>query len=191
MRAHFSYPNGGNMLIEVIVIGLLVQAVLWKKISLDLDHLKTMLGILALLLVLRFIIRLNPQAPQTIYRLQGPLIIGLSLLLVRQKPRLGFILFSIGLFLNGLMLALYGRMPVDPSALVQAGQESVLKLLIQNQSTSHCLMTGGLQAYLGDWIPLPKAYPLARVISPGDILMSLGLVYLLILQPIEKEMSHD
>lgn len=52
-------------------------------------------------------------------------------------------------------------------------------------------MTGGFQAYLGDWIPLPKAYPLARVISPGDILMSLGLAYLLILQPIEKEMSHD
>ena len=179
------------MLIEVIVIGLLVQAFFWKKASLNLDYLKTILGILSLLLVLRFLIRLNPQGPQVLYQLQGFLIIGLSLLLLRQKPRPGFILFSIGLFLNGLMLALYGRMPVDPSALVQAGQESVLKLLIQNQSTSHCLMGRGLQEYLGDWIPLPKAYPLGRVISPGDILMSLGLTYLLIVQPIVKEMSND
>lgn len=179
------------MLIEVIVIGLVVQLFFWKQETFQIKYLPAIIICFFALLGLRLVISSHPEISQGIYQAQGFLILGLSLIFFLQKPRLAYIPFGLGLFLNGLMLSMYGRMPVDGEALLVAGQDQVLTSLIQNQSTTHFLMTGGIQSLLGDIIPLPKTYPLARVVSPGDILMSLGLTYLLIVRPIVKEREND
>ena len=86
--------------------------------------------------------------------------------------RTGIGLLSLGGFLNFLVIALNGGMPVSKSALGRAGIASSVSV-IQGHLSKHVLanQTTVLRV-LGDVVPLPW---LRSVISPGDILMAIGI----------------
>ncbi len=105
------------------------------------------------------------------------LILVFFIVMLNGKKR-GFWLVALGAFLNILAMASHGlKMPVSLSALRGMGHQE----LVESLSNSAVLNYTGLERltqwndYLGKVIALPSGYPLAQVISLGDILMSVGL----------------
>ncbi len=83
-------------------------------------------------------------------------------------------LVFLGLFLNTLViLANGGHMPVSPEILVRVGLKDWVELLSRQGDGVHTLLTGQTRLpFLGDVIPL---YRLHKAISPGDLLILMGL----------------
>lgn len=90
----------------------------------------------------------------------------------------GFRWVAAGAFLNILAMGFHGlKMPVYLPALKSSGN---LQLLDSVTNSAVLNYTGLAQLsqwsdYLGKIFPLPTFYPLAQVITAGDILMSVGL----------------
>lgn len=105
------------------------------------------------------------------------LIIGLSF----NFKEVGLFITTIGTFLNFLPLLFNnGRMPVSPNGLIQSKLYGQLFLLERNQILTHSLMDNDTKLkVLCDIIPLSAPYPLPKIISIGDILISLGVFILI------------
>ena len=87
---------------------------------------------------------------------------------------LGTLLNAIVIFLNG------GRMPVSIDALMLAELPEFANQLIANQLATHQVLSLEMKAwYLGDIIPLIPPYPFKKVISIGDIMITMGIFFLL------------
>ncbi len=115
------------------------------------------------------------------------LIIGLSL----NFKELGFSVTSIGTFLNFLPLLFNnGKMPVSPNGLISSKLYGQLFLLERNQILTHSLMDNNTKLkVLCDIIPISAPYPFPKVISIGDIFISLG-VFILIYTYMTKEINN-
>lgn len=105
------------------------------------------------------------------------LIIGLLF----NYKELGLLITSIGTILNFLPLFLNnGRMPVSPNGLISSKLYGELFLLERNQILTHSLMNNDTKLkLLCDIIPLSSPYPFPKLISIGDVFISIG-VFLLI-----------
>lgn len=106
-------------------------------------------------------------------------------------------LLILGLFINrrecGLKLSLFGsvlnflpilmnsgKMPVSVKSLENAGLYNQITLLYDERIMTHTLMTENTKfGFLGDIIAIPRPYPFPKIISLGDILISLGLFILI------------
>lgn len=93
----------------------------------------------------------------------------------RNRHLRSLLLVLLGLGLNTLViLANGGHMPVSPQALAQVGLAHEAGFLAQKGDAVHALMGPGTRlAHLGDWIPI---LPFRKAISPGDVLVLLGLL---------------
>lgn len=89
----------------------------------------------------------------------------------------GFRFIGLGTILNFLVIvANGGQMPVWSKVLTQ----NMIDYLMAGKSTTHALLTGSTKlSFLGDIIYIPPPYPLAQLVSVGDIFISIG-VFLLI-----------
>ncbi|WP_117238518.1 DUF5317 domain-containing protein [Thermus sediminis] len=110
----------------------------------------------------------------------GPLAKGLVLLLVgyglyQNRHLKSLHLVLLGLLLNALVIfANGGHMPVSLAALERAGLGELEDFLRERRDAVHTLMDETTRLpFLGDVIPLP---PLQKAISPGDILILLGIM---------------
>ncbi|WP_353093268.1 DUF5317 domain-containing protein [Tissierella praeacuta] len=105
------------------------------------------------------------------------LIIGLSMNFYER----GFRVTLFGAILNFLPLSLNnGRMPVAIDALKHSNLYTQLALLDEGRIMTHTLADEFTKlVFLGDIIPIPKPYPFPKVISIGDIFISLGLLILI------------
>jgi hypothetical protein len=110
----------------------------------------------------------------------GPLAKVLVLLLVgyglyQNRHLKSLYLVLLGLFLNTLVIfANGGHMPVSLTALQKAGLGGLEDFLREKRDAVHTLLDETTRLpFLGDVIPLP---PLRKVISPGDILILLGIM---------------
>lgn len=86
----------------------------------------------------------------------------------------------IGALLNVLAMVLSGfRMPVTEAALLRAGMQSLLETIQDGSVINYVLVTStdGLAYYLGKVIAIPDIYPLSKLFSAGDLLISAGLAY--------------
>ena len=93
----------------------------------------------------------------------------------------GMTLVSVGVLFNLAVIALNGGMPVSPEALAVTGQEAVVPMLRSGEFIIHTLMTEDtLLPFLGDHIVTPRWFPhgLRTVFSPGDLVMMMGLLWL-------------
>lgn len=91
----------------------------------------------------------------------------------------GMILISVGVMFNLAVIALNGGMPVSAAALALAGQEGLVPVLESGASIIHILMTEDtVLPLLGDHIATPRWSPLRTVVSPGDLIMVMGLLWL-------------
>lgn len=87
---------------------------------------------------------------------------------------LGVLLNAIAIFLNG------GKMPVSLEAIHLAELPNAVAPLVNNQVATHKVLSMDMTAwYLGDIIPLIPPYPFNKVISIGDLIMAIGVFFLI------------
>ncbi len=94
----------------------------------------------------------------------------------------GMKLIALGAVLNLLVMGLHGGlMPIDLSKMDALGYTSFTASVEEGMVLNHMDAAEGKEwvVLLGKVIPMPSAYPLARVISIGDIIVSIGIVVLI------------
>ncbi|MGC9529851.1 MAG: DUF5317 domain-containing protein [Candidatus Bipolaricaulaceae bacterium] len=84
---------------------------------------------------------------------------------------------GLGLIANLVVIAANGGyMPADPAALARAGVEAAVALQQDGVVANVVLMGPETHLnFLGDWLFLPQAVPLATAFSLGDLAIGLGL----------------
>ncbi|EOC99658.1 DUF5317 domain-containing protein [Caldisalinibacter kiritimatiensis] len=107
------------------------------------------------------------------------LLIFIGLILNFNKKSL--VLVFIGTLLNFIVItANGGQMPVSGAGLENLGLMDQLNMLKQESIATHTLVTDSSKlVFLGDIIPIPKPYPLPKMISIGDIFIALGIFFFL------------
>ncbi len=100
----------------------------------------------------------------------------------------GFRILALGAFLNLLVMAVHGgKMPVNLDIANWAGLSAyaesvkagtVINLVPFDQAAA-------VLKWLGKTIPIPEPYPLAKVISLGDLIITIAIIYF-----IQGEMVH-
>ena len=97
---------------------------------------------------------------------------------VRALLILGF-----GALLNFVVIAVNGgRMPASATALERAGHAVTAESLISTGSHANVLLMSESTRLnlLGDWLHLPKWLPFATAFSVGDLLIMIGLAWLIV-----------
>lgn len=92
----------------------------------------------------------------------------------------GFRLIAIGAALNLLVMVIHGgKMPVSLSMANFAGLQSFAESIKSGTVINMIAFDDSslILKWLGKVIPIPKPYPLAKVISFGDVLLSFGIAY--------------
>lgn len=177
------------MFIEAIVIGLVIGLILKGKI-LNLNNIKfngfpILLGIIAIDLILRqFIVRSNSQMALTMFSLYPKfnivvyfitiVILGLNNHLKHMREiQAGYVLNFLPMFANE------GKMPVSADAMISIGKSMEVEFLNKNLYLGHSLMNESTRfKALCDTIPI--SFPIPKVISLGDIAISIGLILFII-----------
>lgn len=119
-----------------------------------------------------------------------------------------YLLLLIGLFMNfheeGFRVVLLGalgnffpillnggKMPVSIKALKYSNLYTQLSLLDEGRIMTHGLVDNTTKlVFLGDIIPIPKPYPLPKIISIGDIFIAIGLL-IIIIKFMKKQLSIE
>lgn len=105
------------------------------------------------------------------------MIIGILLNINQVSMRyifIGTLLNCVAVFLNG------GKMPVFSKCLKYVSLDNHIKVLEEGKILTHTLMSNETKFKLfADVIPIPKPYPFPKVISVGDILISIGIFLLI------------
>ncbi len=112
----------------------------------------------------------------------GVLALSYALLLVFaivNVRQVGMPLVGLGLACNALVIVANGGMPVSVDALERSGQSDVIQILIDEGADKHHRLTDDDDlTFLADVIPVPP--PIAQVVSLGDILVYLGLIWVVV-----------
>ena len=165
-----------------IALGYVLRGRLSRLVFLRLRGMWLVLVALGIQLLIFPLFTPNPIIPFGTAILHGVsygLVLLWLLLNVRVRP---LIAVGGGALLNILVVALNGGyMPASPAAFERAGLISVARLLAQGGTYGNLV---GMSAathlnVLGDWIGLPRGVPFATVMSVGDVLIMIGLVWLL------------
>lgn len=96
--------------------------------------------------------------------------------------KMGMKIFMVGLLLNLIVMGLSDfKMPIDAAKMSALGFTSFIESMSSGDVVNYVALEDahGLGAFLGKIIALPKVYPLARVISVGDIIVSIGIAYII------------
>ena len=103
-----------------------------------------------------------------------------------NRKQAGFPILGIGLALNLLVIALNrGLMPLAPETAQVLFPETTLESWVlgsrPGRSKNIILLPNATRLpWLSDSILLPSIFPIRRALSPGDILISLGIIWFLI-----------
>lgn len=100
--------------------------------------------------------------------------IAIGLILNYKNP--GLLIMSVGFFLNLIPIVVNKKMPVSKEALTKISDYNMINLLNNRYSLSHGFFENPKFRILSDIIPLPPPYYNPKVISVGDILITLGIV---------------
>jgi len=99
---------------------------------------------------------------------------------------LGVLFNFLAIFLNG------GKMPVSLWAVDAAGLEEFKSDLFNPDYPYHVAMTSTTRLKIfGDIIPLPRPYPRPKVFSIGDLLMAIGVFFLVQEAMLKKKSLSD
>lgn len=122
---------------------------------------------------------LFPYATSSLHLLSYALILVFLVLNYRTFPLL---IIGMGSLLNLLVIAVNaGYMPSSPTALTRAGNEGVAARLLKDGVYGNVtLMSEGTRLnFLGDLLYLPRWIPFATAFSLGDLIVALGLIWLI------------
>lgn len=105
-----------------------------------------------------------------------------ALITLLNFEKFGMKIIFLGLALNMVVMGFNNYlMPVDAMKMTQLGFDSFVQSLNVNDVVNYTAVEGShpISVYLGKVIALPKAYPLAKVLSLGDIIITLGVIFLI------------
>jgi len=86
----------------------------------------------------------------------------------------------LGVMANVTVIAANGGMPVDVDRLRALGYETSAALLLAGESATHRALTPATRfPYLGDVLLGPQWLPGTALLSPGDLVMMLGIAWVL------------
>ncbi|NMW84340.1 DUF5317 domain-containing protein [Peptoniphilus sp. AGMB00490] len=114
-----------------------------------------------------------------IFHILSILLIGISLLL--NYKNYGLLLSGAGTILNAIPVIFNGKMPVSIDALMKTNNERIIKIIYMGGSLSHGIFENPKFYFLSDIIPLHRIVGNSKVISIGDIFISIGLFFAIIL----------
>ena len=92
----------------------------------------------------------------------------------RQRP--GMVVLALGLVMNGMVIAANGGMPVSLDSVSAISSIPLARGLPAGDFVHVALGPGSPLAVLADVIPLPGPPGFASIVSPGDVLLYVGLV---------------
>ncbi|NLY09988.1 MAG: DUF5317 domain-containing protein [Tissierellia bacterium] len=105
----------------------------------------------------------------------------LTIVIIRNYKLPGGKIIVAGACLNLIAMGFNGGlMPVSEGALLTIGKEDIISLLKQGLSITHVLLNSNSKmSFLGDIIAIPRPWIYPRVISIGDIFISVGVAYMI------------
>ena len=180
-------------LLSAILIGLALGAALGGRPrrlgQLPLRWNALVFGSLAIQLFLFTGLSIPVQVVTVLYLLSGGLVIGW---LARNLSIAGIACVMLGGLSNFLAIAVNGgRMPVEPNLLAQARGAGYVSALAAGRLTSNSSLADGHTnlRWLTDQILIPPPWPLPTVLSAGDIVIALGVIWLITrgMQPPRRE----
>ncbi|NMA87147.1 MAG: DUF5317 domain-containing protein [Tissierellia bacterium] len=166
------------MIVEIIILSLVIGKVKKGKIkNLNQIYIRGWYLLIIAFLLEIISLRVFVNNFSSIQILIYIILIFILLLNINIK---GMKTMAIGSILNFIpIIANNGRMPVSKSALIKAKLHSQLSLLENNKILTHVLADDSTRLYfLSDIIPILKPYPFPKVISIGDIVLSIGIFLL-------------
>ncbi|MEW5825362.1 MAG: DUF5317 domain-containing protein [Candidatus Bipolaricaulota bacterium] len=122
---------------------------------------------------------LFPYATTPLHGLSYALAVAWLIVNRRQFPLL---VVGLGAGLNGLaVLANQGHMPSSPHALERAGLATTARVLADTGTYGNLVEMGAATRlnWLGDRFALPSGWPFATAFSVGDLLIGVGLAWLI------------
>ncbi|CDZ74764.1 putative membrane protein [Peptoniphilus sp. ING2-D1G] len=102
------------------------------------------------------------------------ILIALGMILNYKNP--GLLIVGLGFILNVIPILFNKKMPVSESDLLKTADVYKYNLIAQGRSLSHGIFEDPIMYILSDIIPISTPYPMAKVISVGDIVISIGIV---------------
>jgi len=112
------------------------------------------------------------------FHIASAVLIILTLIINLDKKGIWIIL--IGAILNFLVIVMNGyKMPINFDGLRLAGLESIIDGINSGDITNYRPLkeVTDWTKHLGKYIVIPKPYPMAKVISIGDLFMTLGIIF--------------
>lgn len=170
------------MFIEAIVLGIIIGLVRngsFRNISITKIR-GWFLILLALIIQVMISVFSNISIVQAYgkqFYIVSAVLITLTLIINLDKKAMWLIL--IGAILNYVVMFINGfRMPIYFEGLKLAGLEDMVDGIKNGEIINYMSLdeVGNWTKHLGKYIVIPKPYPMAKVISIGDIIMSLGMV---------------
>ena len=165
---------------EAIILGMMLGLIFsWKnKVFLSLPTFKNLIiaGIGALVFIIS--LKMAPRFPSILKvfpTLHGMslVIMGLGLILGKHP---GYRISGVGVLLNSIVVFLNGGMPVEPSCLIEIGDEQALSLITGGKTLTHVLANEGTKVrILCDLFILSPPITSARVMSIGDGFIAVGM----------------
>lgn len=182
--------RGVKMLIETLGLSFMISKIKGGKIkNLEQLHIRGwylfLLGFMLEIISLWVFVNTNDRLATAIVnnfliiQISTYILLILGLLLNIRKKGIKSILIGTGLnFIP--VVANNGRMPVSQTGLVKSYLYEQLELLKNSKILTHILAGKNTKFYyLSDIIPIPKPYPFPKIISIGDIIISIGIFLLI------------
>ncbi len=173
------------MIVEALLIGLLIGILRNGR----LDNLADTQFRGVLLVILSFLLQLTPSII-TRFGIAGDWlkyfpfagVVLIAIVVVLNLNKQGAWIILIGVLLNMAAMAINGfLMPVDFASLDMAGLGELAATIkdgavINYISSDQAVTWSNL---IGKFIPVPKPYPFPKILSPGDIIISLGILFMI------------
>lgn len=173
------------MFIEALLLGILIGVVRNGRLTNLIDM--QIRG--AFLVLLSFVLQLSPmvlarmgvtESWLVLLPFAAMLLIAGALLLNLNKP--GVWLLLLGLGANIVAMSINGfHMPVNMDTLQVAGLTGLRETILDGSVINYIPASNAVPwtVWLGKFIPVPRPYPVPQILSPGDVLISIGIIALI------------
>ena len=105
-----------------------------------------------------------------------------ALIALMNFEKTGMKILLVGILLNLLAMGFNDfKMPMDTVKMASLGFNSFVESMNNGDVVNYMPLSQaeGFSKYLGKIIALPKAYPLAKVLSIGDFIVSIGIAFII------------
>lgn len=171
------------MYIEAVIIGILIGVFRNGNLANISDISLRGLPLMILSVIFQvapvFLVKI-PGAAEYIYLFPFISLCIMTLAVIINYKRPGMKIIAVGAILNIVAMGMNGfYMPIDYTALGWAGLDPLLESIKNGTVIGYSNMETAvsISKILGKIIPIPKIYPFAKVLSIGDIIITLGIIF--------------